>query len=413
MTARFGFLPLASILVPEEQRSSITSTYEKALAMLGGELWTVADITEPAPLFYLVATGGTEGLILSVQETRDISSPGEPVFLIAHPGNNSLPAALEVLARLQQDGVSGRVFYLSDPEDAEGLAQITRAVEDLRVRNALRSARIGLIGPPSDWLVASMPEPAVVKEMWGPEVVPIDMTELVSRIEAVSAEAIEPGVRSLVSGATECVEPSESELDSVARVHAGMRELIAHHALDAVTVRCFDLVLDRSTTGCFALSALADEDIMAGCEGDLVSTVGLMWTHLLTGEMPWMANPAQLDEDENALWLAHCTVPRSMVERYRLRSHFESGLGVGIQGVIPDGDVTLVRIGGSAMEQLWIAEGVVTRSGDAENLCRTQAHVRLTDGHVSDLLHAPLGNHIVLIRGHHAERLWSWWESML
>ncbi|MGB4593204.1 MAG: hypothetical protein WBI63_05450 [Coriobacteriia bacterium] len=413
MTARFGFLPLASILVPEEQRSLITGTYEKALAMLGGEPWTVADITEPAPLFYLVATGGTEGLILSVQETREITSPDEPVFLIAHPGNNSLPAALEVLARLQQDGISGRVFYLSDPEDAEGLEQITMALEDVTVRNALRSARIGLIGPPSDWLVASMPEPSVVREMWGPEVVPIEMDELVSRIEAVTDAAIEPGVSSLVTGATGCVEPSEAEIDSVARVHAAMRELIAHYALDAVTLRCFDLVLDRGTTGCFALSALADEDIMAGCEGDLVSTVGLMWTHLMTGEMPWMANPAQLDEDENTLWLAHCTVPRSMVERYRLRSHFESGRGVGVQGVIPDGDVTLVRIGGAAMEQLWIAEGVVTRSGDAENLCRTQAHVRLTDGHVSDLLRAPLGNHIVLIRGHHADRLWSWWESML
>lgn len=413
MTVRFGFLPLASILVPEEQRSSITGAYEDALAALGGEPWSVADITGSEPMFYLVATGGTEGLILSVRETRSITAPGEPVFLIAHPGNNSLPAALEVLARMHQDGLAGRVFYLSGPDDADGLAQITSAIDDVRVLNALRSARIGLIGPPSDWLVASMPAPSVVRDMWGPEVVTIDMAELVSRIEAVSDAAIEPGVRSLVTGSTECVEPSESELSAVARVHAGMRELITHHALDAVTLRCFDLVLEHSTTGCFALSQLADDDIMAGCEGDLVSTIGLMWTHLLTGEMPWMANPAQLDEEANTLVLAHCTVPRSMVERYRLRSHFESGLGVGIQGIIPEGDVTLVRIGGAAMEQLWIAEGVITRSGDAENLCRTQVHVRLTDGHVSDLLLAPLGNHIVLIRGHHGDRLWSWWESML
>ncbi|MHB1341139.1 MAG: fucose isomerase [Coriobacteriia bacterium] len=413
MTARFGFLPLASVLVPADQRSSITGVYEDALIELGGELWTVADITESAPMFYLVGTGGTEGLILSVRETRSITAPGEPVFLIAHPGNNSLPAALEVLARLHQDGIAGRVFYLADPGDTGGLAQITAAIDDVRVLNALRSTRIGLIGPPSDWLVASMPTASAVREMWGPEVVEIPMIELVSRIEAVSDAAIEPGVRSLVSGATECVEPTGAELDSVARVHAGLRELITHHALDAVTVRCFDLVLDRSTTGCFALSALADEDIMAGCEGDLVSTVGLIWTHLLTGETPWMANPAQLDEESNTLVLAHCTVPRGLVERYRLRSHFESGLGVGIQGVLPEGDVTLVRIGGAGMEQLWVAEGVITRSGDAENLCRTQAHVQLTDGHVSDLLLAPLGNHIVLIRGHHADRLWSWWESML
>lgn len=413
MTARFGFLPLASILVQSDQLASITGAYEQALSEMGGVAWSVADITETLPMFYLVATGGTEGLILSAHETRSITSPGEPVFLIAHPGNNSLPAALEVLARLQQDGVPGRVFYLGDAEDERGLTAIKEAVRDVEVLNALRSARIGLVGPPSDWLVASMPEPSVVRQMWGPEVVAIEMDELRSHIDSVTDEALEPGLRSLTSGATECVEPTAKDLDAVARVHAGLRELVRHHALDAVTLRCFDLVLDRATTGCFALSALADEDIMAGCEGDLVSTVAMMWTHLMTGEMPWMANPAQLDEERNALWLAHCTVPRSMVERYRLRSHFESGLGVGIQGVIPDGDITLVRIGGAAMERLWIAEGVVTMSGEAENLCRTQAHIRLTDGHVGELLTAPLGNHIVLIRGHHARRLWSWWESML
>jgi len=32
---------------------------------------------------------------------------------------------------------------------------------------------------------------------------------------------------------------------------------------------------------------------------------------------------------------------------------------------------------------------------------------------VSDLLRTPLGNHVVMIRGHHAARLTDWWETML
>ena len=127
-----------------------------------------------------------------------------------------------------------------------------------------------------------------------------------------------------------------------------------------------------------------------------------------------MANPAQLDPARNAMWLAHCTVPRTLVESYRLRSHFESGLGVGIQGTLPAGPVTLLRIGGKSLEQLWLAEGDLLRSGDAENLCRTQAEVQLTrGGNVTDLLRAPLGNHLVLVPGHHLDRLQSWWETML
>ena len=115
----------------------------------------------------------------------------------------------------------------------------------------------------------------------------------------------------------------------------------------------------------------------------------------------------------NALVLAHCTVPRTLVEGYRLRSHFESGLGIGIQGRLPLGPVTLLRIGGSMMDALWLAEGEVVSTGDAENLCRTQVRVALSRGDVGDLLSAPLGNHIVLVYGHHADRMASWWESML
>jgi L-fucose isomerase-like protein len=172
--------------------------------------------------------------------------------------------------------------------------------------------------------------------------------------------------------------------------------------------------LHQRTTGCFGLAQLTDEGIIAGCEGDLVSTIGLLWAHRLLGVTPWMANPAQLDPTNNSLWLAHCTVPRTLVEKYRLRSHFESGLGVGIQGTLPSGPITLFRIGGANLDRLWLAEGEVLRSGNAENLCRTQAEIELTSGGtVTDLLRAPLGNHLVMAYGHHLKRLrgWSEWSA--
>jgi L-fucose isomerase-like protein len=64
------------------------------------------------------------------------------------------------------------------------------------------------------------------------------------------------------------------------------------------------------------------------------------------------------------------------------------------------------------MDRVWLAEAEVSASGSAENLCRTQALVRLTSGgRVSDLLRAPLGNHLVLVAGHHLARLHSWCRS--
>ena len=405
----------AGLDLDENGIDPIIRDYVQALGALGGVPRTAEAVADGArPVAVFVATGGTERAILDGWAAQQQTAPGEPLLLIAHPGNNSLPAALEVLARLQQDGRPGRIFYLRGPDDAAGLAEIAAAVEDLDAHRALQGARIGLVGPPSDWLVASSPEAAIVREVWGPTVVPVEMKDLTGRLEAISAAEVEALVSDLAAGAAEVREPTASELEAVARVYFSLKRLVKDRELDAVTVRCFDLVLEHRTTGCLALAELTDDGVIAGCEGDLVSTVGLLWAKELLGVPPWMANPAQIDCAHNSLWLAHCTVPRSLVSSYRLRSHFESGLGVGIQGMLSPGPVTLLRIGGRGMDHVWLAEGEILRSGDADNLCRTQAQIRLTAGGcVTDLLRTPLGNHLVLVPGHHLERLSGWCRDFL
>lgn len=410
---RFLYTPVIPSFGGAGQNESVITGLMAELGSRGGERVSAEGFEDPAPLVYVMATGGTERTLLDLRARRTVFRAGEPVVLVAHPGNNSLPASLEVLARLQQDGVPGRIVFVRGPQDETGLATLEAVVADVAVRMRLLDTRMGLVGEPSDWLVASSPDADVVREMWGPTVIAIDMEELEAEIDAVSAEAIEARVASLSGDSTGCLEPTPEDLADVARVTSAMEALVAKYDLDAVSLRCFDLLVSRETTGCFALSALTDAGVMAGCEGDLVSTVGMLWANLLTGELPWMANPAELDEAANTLTLAHCTIARGMIERYRLRSHFESGQGVGIQGDLPLGPVTLLRIGGAEMEALWLAEGEIVARGEAEDLCRTQVDIELTEGAVSDLLHTPLGNHIVMIRGRHAARLAGWWETML
>ncbi len=413
VNSRFGFIPVVSILGNEKKVSRLAMEYAAAFKGIGGEQWPAERADHRAPLFFFVVTGGTERKILDLWQKRRKAVTGEPIFLVAHPGNNSLPAALEVLARLQQEGASGRIFYLDSPEDAAGGAQLTGALRDLATYRRLRQARIGLIDAPSDWLVASSPTPATVRETWGPEVEPIPMDALYEAMGAASADEIHAIADELANSAGEVREPSRAELEDGARVYLGLRQIVEQHRLSALTLRCFDLVIRSQVTGCFALAQLNDEGVIAGCEGDVVSTLGMLWASYLLGQIPWMANPARLSEAHNKLWLAHCTVPRRLTCRYRLRSHFESGLGMALQGEIPPGPVTLLRVGGAALRQVWLAEGDLLRSGEAENLCRTQVEIRLTQGNVSDLLRAPLGNHLILVRGHHADRLRSWREAML
>lgn len=406
---RFALLAAVSKIHDTAVLRDLVESYVSKLRALGGETWDSGSERTSLPLVVFVATGGTERQILHSLQLDAC----EPVLLVAHPGQNSLPAALEVLARVQQLGHRGRIHYLRGPADDEGLRILAEAIHDRLVRRALLESRIGLVGSPSDWLVASSPAIEVVRTVWGPTVVPIPLASILSEPDAEIAIRGEAMARDFRAGAEALVEAAESDLLAAGRAYAMLRRVVETERLDAVTVRCFDLVVQRQTTGCLALAQLTDEGIIAGCEGDLVATVAMLWLYRLLGTIPWMANPSRIDLDRGILSLAHCTAPRSVCTSYRLRSHFESGLGVGIQGTMPAGPVTLVRIGGARMERLRAVDGILLRNTDHPDLCRTQIEVEIGLDALQEMLAQPLGNHMVVVSGHHAAALRHWQETMI
>jgi L-fucose isomerase-like protein len=411
MTEPFLLLPVASGLHDQESLRTILSGFELSLMGIGAEPIEEADLERPLPLLILTLTGGTERRIIELVEARHVTVPGEPVTLVAHPGQNSLPAALEALARVQQLGGRGRIVFMDGPDDPTGLAAVEAAADDAAVWTWMHSARIGLVGEPSDWLVASSPDAGTVRASWGPEVVPIPMEEIEVRYQDAGPAAGRSLSDSVGEAATLLVGVERPDVALAGRLYPALAGAVHAHDLDAFTVRCFDLLRDLKTSGCLAIAQLNDDGIVAGCEGDLVSAVAMMWVRQLLGATPWMANPARIDPAGGEVLLAHCTIAPSLVEGFALRTHFESGIGVGIAGDVPAGDVTLVRIGGSDMDRIWIAEGTVTPHAPLEDVCRTQMHVTLDRPELARrLLEQPFGNHIVAIPGRHAERLAAWWR---
>jgi L-fucose isomerase-like protein len=353
----FTYTPIASSIHDPASVERLVDEYRAAFERIGGTI-------EPSdgPTLPFVLTGGTEAQILA-QWNSD-----EPLFLIAHPNQNSLPSSLEALARVGQLGGRGRILYLGGPDDAEGLAALAEAVHDLDVHRHLRDKTIGVVGPPSDWLVASMPDPAVLKATWGPTAVPIGLDRL------YRVYTTEPAVAPLPYGETRV---TIGEIGKADGIYEGLQDLVAGEHLDALSLRCFDVIGDIDTTGCLALARLNDEGIIAGCEGDLVSTVTMMWLRELVGEVAWMANPSRANPVDDTLWLAHCTVPPSLVSNLRLDTHYESDRGVGMHGEFAPGPITVVRVGGNDMERLWLAEGEILHPGDEPDLCRTQVEISI------------------------------------
>ncbi len=350
----------------------------------------------------LILTGGVEREVLKL-----IPQLPSPMLLIAHPGHNSLPACLEILARIRQEGGEGQILFGSPEEIAHRLALELRVIS---AWDEFRFSRVGLIGAPSDWLVASDLDRAFLKGRLGIELVQIEINKLMKHVR--SAQPSKRDIARFTKAAQGEAKPSKEELHQAVAVYVALLALVEEHRLAAFTVRCFDLISQLRSTGCYALSRLNDERIPAGCEGDLQALFSLYIAFLLSEKAAFMGNVASVDTATNRIILAHCSCPLSLGTRYAIRSHFESGLGVGISVALSEGPCTLFRLGGDRLDQLFVRQGTIEGACERDDLCRTQATLSVTEP-IDQLLTAPLGNHHILLPGYHREAIECFFERYL
>lgn len=337
-----------------------------------------------------IASGGSE------EKFRQIyPALAKPVILLADGKHNSLPAALEISSWVRQQGEAAEIVHGDESLIA---GRLRRLAGFQRTRRAL-AGPIGIIGEPSDWLIASIIDRAAVKALWGTEFIDIPLEEVTGH-KADEAE-VASYTRELIQRAKKLEGVDEAALQAAAGLFPALKALYARHGLRAATLRCFSLIERLQTSGCLALSLLNDQGLICGCEGDVPAVFSMLLLHALTGEIPFMANPAAVDCQSKRIVLAHCTVPRRAVSAYRLQTHFETGLGVALSGDFPRGPATVFKAGNRDLGSYFVSAAEVLPGRPQPGLCRTQVHLRLQEP-VEYFLKAALANHHLLIRGDHA-----------
>jgi L-fucose isomerase-like protein len=353
-----------------------------------------------------VGTGGTEKAIADFLVRAPLQSP---ILLLSHDGNNSLPAAMETRTYLEERGTRARVVH----------APLDRLIERIRewcsygrIEDRIRSSRIGLIGKPSSWLVASRVNPAKVHKRWGLTIEKYPITALLNHLEEQVQPDFALSLEQFVKQAAKTKVPQE-ELIQAGTVAQALTRFIRTHKLDAVTVECFTLLQQTGIAGCYALSRVNDLDsVVAGCEGDVPTTFTLLVAKLLTERPAFMANVTDVDLDSNSVVFAHCTVATSMVDAYEITTHFESGKSVAIQGRLRPQPVTVLKVLGEDLSRYWVSSGVVIPHQTTANGCRTQVRVKLTEP-VSYFLEESLANHHVIVPGNYAKILCEFFAFVL
>jgi L-fucose isomerase-like protein len=348
--------------------------------------------------YLFVGTGGTEDDIVQFLEKAKLPPP---ILLLSYEQSNSLPSAMEIRTHLEQEKIPTRIIH-------DSLDNLVDRINDwcsfADVINRIRTSRIGIIGKPSSWLIASEIDRSEVARNWGVEFKDYGFKVIKARMKDDLWEEFAPELETFLTQAqtNDC---KNEDIQQAAIVAQALTAFAKNHDLNAVTMECFKLLQDTGVSGCYATSHLNTlENHVAGCEGDIPTTFTMLLAKYLTNQSAFMANVVDVNQDTNSVVFAHCTVPTNILDSYDITSHFESGKSVAIRGRFPFRNLTVFKVFGKDLSNYWVSEGVITKNLTNEFQCRTQIRTTLTDP-VSYFLNSSLANHHVIIPGKHKRRI--------
>ena len=339
----------------------------------------------------LIGSGGTENLFL-----KQLKEDDEPIVILSTSRNNSLPACLEIKTYLENHN---KLCFLLAGDENHIANMIKHIASIISAYKSVKDNRLGLIGGASSWLIASPVEPKVIYTNFKQNIIKIKMSELEELIEQEEKEMLD---LKEVNHSSELIAKAENQedLEMALVIYKALKKLIAKYQLNGLTIRCFDIIKKYKNTACLALALLNEEGITAGCEGDIHSLVTMHIVNSLTNRSSFMANPSKFNYEDQSVMLAHCTVPLNMVTSFKLMTHFESGLGIGIKGELPEGRVTLCKIAPDyTLENTLCIPASIKENLNLNNYCRTQISVALNEDGLLEILKASFGNHIIVVYG--------------
>ena len=339
----------------------------------------------------LIGSGGTENLFL-----KQLKEDDEPIVILSTSRNNSLPACLEIKTYLENHN---KLCFLLAGDENHIANMIKHIATIISAYKSVKDNRLGLIGGASSWLIASPVEPKVIYTNFKQNIIKIKMSELEELIAQEEKEMLD---LKHINHSNELIAKAENQedLEMALVIYNALKKLVSKYRLNGLTIRCFDIIKKYKNTACLALALLNEEGITAGCEGDIHSLVTMHIVNSLTNRSSFMANPSKFNYEDQSVMLAHCTVPLNMVTSFKLMTHFESGLGIGIKGELPEGRITLCKIAPDyTLENTLCIPATIKENLNLANYCRTQILVALNDDGLLELLKASFGNHIIVAYG--------------
>ena len=328
----------------------------------------------------LIQSGGSEGLFL-----ENFCNLKSPYYLLTYGHNNSLAASIEILSYIKDNRLNGEILHGDTDYILNRISELTNQKE-----KAIQY-RFGVIGKPSDWLIASNVDYQKALAYHNIELIDINIEEVVNEYSKANDDILGDFTF------------DKLELKKAFKLHNTLIGIKDKYNLNGLTIRCFSLLDKINTTACLSLALLNKDGIIGTCEGDIPTMISMHILNKITGMAGFQANPSRINIKENKMVLAHCTMPLNMCDSYKLDTHFESGIGVAVKGELKRQKITIFKLCRD-LKNYFVTTGTIINNLNESNLCRTQIEI-IIDKYIEYFLTNPYGNHHVIVYGDYEKEI--------
>ncbi|MBI5383801.1 MAG: hypothetical protein HZA90_03850 [Verrucomicrobia bacterium] len=301
---------------------------------------------------------------------RTLMDSGRPLMVYSQPYSGH---EWHIVASWQREGRLVDVLPSSRFED------IAEAVRPFRALHRLKETRVLHVSQGD----ADAKYVQAMKDKFGTEIISIRLPELEAAYKQASRAEAEADAKRWLREARKIVEPSKDDVLKSSLMYVTMRDLLAKHRAQAITMNCLGMGLIDRDMGypCLGFVRLNNQLLAGVCEADLKSTMTQLIFTYLVGRTGFVTDP-MFDQSNSAIIHAHCVAatqmegPDTKPSPYHIRSHLEDNRGASLMVKLPIGrKVSMARLIGT--DAMLFSTGDAVDSPMVERGCRSKLTVRV------------------------------------
>jgi hypothetical protein len=171
-----------------------------------------------------------------------------------------------------------------------------------------------------------------------------------------------------------------STLETSAAMYLGMKNVLADHGANAITMNCLGGFYGGHIHAypCLGFHELCNEGLVGGCECDVNSAATMLAFSTLTSGRPGYISDPVIDTSKRQIIYAHCVAsnkvfgPKGQTNPFTIMTHSEDRQGASVRSVLPVNYLTTTLEISQERKEILFHQAIAVANDPDDRACRTK-----------------------------------------